>query len=296
MINRNQNTKRLRFLVCAIACLQLFASATKAQNKIIVTAHRGDWRNEPENSMPAFLSAIKMGVDIVELDLGKSKDGALIIMHDQTIDRSTTGKGKPSDYTLRELKTFRLRNGCGIPTDNTIPTFKEVMAALKGKKVMVNLDKSFAYYREAYQVLTETGTLSQALFKSDEPYDILKNRYPELIAKIKYMPVINLDKPDARLNIINYLKAMKPYAFELIFSRDTSAILYHNEFIRNTGARVWINSLWASLNGGHYDDMAVEQNNKKDSWDWIVARNATIIQTDRPQLLLEYLRSKKLHQ
>jgi len=89
---------------------------------------------------------------------------------------------------------------------------------------------------------------------------------------------------------------MKPYAFEINFTKDTSAILQENNFIRKTGAKIWINSLWASLNGGHDDDLAVELDNKKDSWDWIIAHGATIIQTDRPQKILEYLRKRKLHQ
>lgn len=262
----------------------------------MVTAHRGDWRNEPENSVRAFKSAAAMGVDIVELDLKKTKDGEIVIMHDATINRTTNGKGSPSDYTLEELRKFRLKNGIGRPTVyNAIPTLKEVMLALKGTSVKVNLDKSWPYYNEAYAILKETGTLQQAIFKSEMPYDSLKVRYPQLLDKITYMPVVDLDKPDARKIITDYLKQMKPYAFEMNFTSDTSSILNDNKFITKTGAKVWINSLWASLNAGHDDDLAVDENNKKDSWDWIIARGATVIQTDRPQLMLEYLRKKGLH-
>lgn len=269
---------------------------TTAQNKVMVTAHRGDWRNAPENSLQAFQLAAKMGVDIVELDLKKTKDGEIVIMHDATINRSTNGTGKPADYTLEEIKKFRLKNGLGRVTNNTIPTLKEVMLALKSSGVKVNLDKSYPYYHEAFAVLKETGTNNQAIFKSELPFDSLKNKYPDLISSITYMPVVNLDKPEAKKIITDYLKGMKPYAFELIFTKDTSAILHDNRFITKTGSKIWINSLWASLNGGHDDDKAVEEGNEKDSWDWILNCGATIIQTDRPQLLLEYLRRKQLHQ
>jgi glycerophosphoryl diester phosphodiesterase len=47
-----------------------------------VVAHRADWRHEPENSIPGIEAAIKMGVDMVEIDLKKSKDGVLLLMHD----------------------------------------------------------------------------------------------------------------------------------------------------------------------------------------------------------------------
>lgn len=262
----------------------------------MVTAHRGDWRNAPENSVRAFKSAAAMGVDIVELDLKKTKDGEIVIMHDETINRTTDGKGKPSDYTFEEIRKFRLKNGLGRPTAyNQIPTLKEVMLALKGTGVKVNLDKSWPYYHEAYAILKQTGTLKQAIFKSELPYDSLKAKYPEMIDSIIYMPVVNLDKPDAKKIINDYLKNMKPFGFELNFKQDTSAILNDNRFITKTGSKVWINSLWASLNAGHDDDLAVEENNKKDSWDWIIAHGATVIQTDRPQLLLDYLRKKGLH-
>ena len=284
-----------RTLSIAVMLLTAFQQAL-AQNKIQVTAHRGDWRNAPENSLLAFKYAAAMGADMVELDLKKTKDGEIVIMHDETINRTTNGKGKPGDYTLQEIKEFRLKNGLGRVTNNPIPTLKEVMTALKGKPVMVNLDKSYPYYQEAYAILNETGTLPQALFKSEMPYDSLKQRYPQLIGKITYMAVVDLDKPNARKVINDYLHNMKMYAFEMNFKTDTSSILANNEFIRKTGTKVWINSLWASLNAGHEDDLAVEQNNKKDSWDWIIAHNATIIQTDRPQLLLMYLREKHLHQ
>ncbi len=286
---------KVLFLVTTI----IFALAARpvfAQNKILVTAHRGDWRNAPENSLKAFEYAAAMGVDIIELDLNKTKDNEIVIMHDGTINRTTNGTGKPVDYTLQELKNFRLKNGLGRVTNNQIPTLKEVMLALKSSGVKVNLDKSYPYYHEAFAILKETGTLKQAIFKAEVPFDSLKKKYPDLIDSIVYMPVVSLDKPQAKTIISDYLKNMKPYAFELIFTQDTSAILHDNKFITKTGSKVWINSLWASLNGGHDDDKAVEEGNIKDSWDWILNCNATIIQTDRPKQLLEYLRKKHLHQ
>ncbi|MBS1661319.1 MAG: glycerophosphodiester phosphodiesterase family protein [Bacteroidetes bacterium] len=278
-----------------IICLLLALSTTPpSPNKITVVAHRGDWRNAPENSLRAFTLAADMGVDMVELDLKKTKDGEIIILHDETLDRTTNTKGKPSDFTLAEIKTFHLRNGLGRVTNNTIPTLREVMTALKGK-VMVNLDKSYPYYPEAFAILKETGTLQQAVFKSEVPYADLKAKYGSLIDSIIYMPVVDLDKPTARPIIEDYLKNMHPYAFELNFKTDTSSILKDNAFIRSTGTKVWMNSLWASLNAGHEDDRAVEEGDTTGSWDWLISHGATVIQTDRPAQLLQYLRSKKLH-
>ena len=265
-----------------------------ADKNIMVTAHRGDWRNAPENSLQGYKLAIAMGVDCIEVDLNKTSDGVIVIMHDGTIDRTTDGKGKPSDYTLEQLKKFHLRNGLGVITKHTIPTLEEVMLLAKGK-VLVNLDKSLPYYNEAYAVLKKTGTLDQAIFKTDAPYQDVRARYPKILDSITFMAVINLDKPTGKQIIDDYQKNIKPVAFELIFQQDTSALLTNNAFIKNHGAKIWINSLWPSLNGGHADDVAVDEANTKDSWDWLIAHGATMLQTDRPKELLAYLRMKKMH-
>lgn len=289
----------LLFIFCDI---NSYAQVTKLINelhhpdnkKIMVAAHRGDWRNAPENSLQAYKLAIEMGVDVIEVDLNKTSDGVIVIMHDGTIDRTTDGTGKPSDYTLKQLKKFHLKNGLGITTTHTIPTLEEVMKLAKGK-VLVNLDKSYPYYNEAYKILKETGTVNQAIFKTDEHYRTVRNKYNKLLDSITFMPVIWLNESVAKQTIIDYQKAIKPIAFELIFDQDTSKILVNNSFIKAHGARIWINAMWASLNGGHTDDMAVEQKDTKDSWDWLIAHGATIIQTDRPKELLKYLRKKSLH-
>jgi glycerophosphoryl diester phosphodiesterase len=69
-----------------------------------VVAHRGDSAHFPENTLPAFESACKMGVDVIETDVHLSKDGYLVIWHDPTLERNTNGSGSVEDHTLRELK------------------------------------------------------------------------------------------------------------------------------------------------------------------------------------------------
>ena len=104
-----------------------------AKENVMVVSHRGDWRNAPENSIQAFQNCIDMGVDMVELDLKKTKDGVLVLMHDKKIDRTMNGKGFPENYTLDSLKSLRLKNGVGCKTRHQIPTFREVMELCKGK-------------------------------------------------------------------------------------------------------------------------------------------------------------------
>ena len=104
---------------------QVFPSRAQALyevGKVSVISHRGDWRNTPENSIRAIQNCIDLGVNMVEIDIKKTKDNELILLHDKTLDRTTTGKGLPQDYTLAEIKQMRLRNGAGVATSHQIQT------------------------------------------------------------------------------------------------------------------------------------------------------------------------------
>lgn len=263
-------------------------------NSILVVSHRGDWRNAPENSLQAVQNCIDMGVDMVEIDLKKTKDGQLILMHDNRIDRTTTGRGEPKDYTLEELRKFRLRSGIGQPTTHLIPTLEEVMLLCKGK-ILVNIDKGYDYFKETYAILEKTGTVVQCVMKSDHPYEKVQSEHGDILENTIFMPVVNLDRPEAEGIIDEYTKRLKPVAFELIFGTNSSNTVRLFEKVRKSGAKIFVNSLWPELCGGHDDDRAVEQKQQDESWGWIINQGTKLIQTDRPKFLLEYLRAKRLH-
>ena len=263
-------------------------------HSVLVVSHRADWRNAPENSLQAIKNCMAMGVDMVEIDLKKTKDGQLILLHDKTIDRTTTGKGNPEDYTLAELRQFRLRTGAGHKTDHVIPTFEEVMTLCKGK-ILVNVDKGYDYFKDAYAILEKTGTVQQCIMKAGLPYEQVRKENGEVLEKMIFMPVINLHKDGAETIIDGYMKNLKPVAYELVFDNDGEEVQRLIKKVRDSGAKIFINSLWAELCGGHYDDRAVEQNEPDESWGWIIGQGVKLIQTDRPQQLLKYLRERKLH-
>ena len=76
------------------------------QEKTKVWAHRGASGYAPENTLDAFRKAVEMGADGIELDVQMTKDGELVVIHDETIDRVSNGKGWVKDYTYEELKKF----------------------------------------------------------------------------------------------------------------------------------------------------------------------------------------------
>lgn len=257
---------------------------------VLVAAHRGDWRNHPENSIGALQSAIEMGADIAEFDLKRSKDGHLIIMHDRTIDRTTNGKGRPEDYTLAELRKFRLKNGLGRVTNNLIPTFEEYLDIAKGRIIM-DVDKGYEYFPEVISLLKKKEMIGQALINVDDnsTLDQVEAKYGKVAEDLWLMPIVDYkDSAKARLLVESYLRH-KNTIYQPVWSDDRMIATADFQQLRKDGYAVWLNSLWPSLNGGHDDDLAIEQGDEAKSWGWLIDRGATIIQTDRPLPLLGYL-------
>ena len=169
-------------------------------SSVIVVAHRGDWRNFPENSLEAIDNAIKMGVDIVELDVKRTKDGELILMHDRTLDRTTTGKGLVSENTLSDIRKLNLRNGCNIRTIHKVPTLEEALLHAKGK-IMINLDQADLYFDQIYELMKKTGTTKQIIMKGRKPVAEVKKQFGSYLEDVIYMPIVDLDVAGAEKQI-----------------------------------------------------------------------------------------------
>lgn len=263
--------------------------------KVLVAAHRSDWHAAPENSLPAMQACIDNGTDIVELDNKMTKDGVLVIMHDTRIDRTTNGTGNVSDYTLKELKKFRLKDADGNLTNVQIPTFEEAMMLCKGK-VMVNIDQSYGYWDEVMRVLEKTGTKNQVIMKSSAPYSQLVAEHPNVFNEIAYMPVVTLSKPDAWKDVEPFIGKVR--SVECCFDKDNPAVVRMLERINAAGVRVWINTMWASLCAGHDDQTAYKLDASErytNTWDWLLEAGGTMLQTDHSGEMVEYLRVKGLH-
>jgi glycerophosphoryl diester phosphodiesterase len=256
--------------------------------EVLVVAHRGDWRNFPENSIEAIESAIKMGVDIVELDIQKTRDGKLILMHDATLDRTTTGKGKVEEWTLDSIKMLKLKNGCAIKTKHEVPTLEEALIHAKGK-ILINLDKADRYFNEVYLLLVKTGTTRQIIMKGGKAPEEVKKQFGSYLNEVIYMPIVNLDHPKAIENIKTFMLEMNPVAFELLYKSKDSQVPAQIKQLLAGKSLIWYNTLWDTMAGGHDDDMALE--NPDGAYGYLIKElGARIIQTDRPAMLIEYLR------
>lgn len=261
---------------------------------VTIVAHRGDWRNHPENSIPAFKSCIDMGIDMIEIDVQRTKDGKLILMHDRTVDRCTNGKGKIENMTYDEIQKLRLRpQHNASATRNHIPTLEEVLVLCKGK-ILINIDKGYDYFQQVYELLEKTGTTDQVIIKSGYSLDKVKKENGSVLDKVIYMPIVNLNDKNAERSLDEFI-SIHPVAIECCIGKFDANVDRMLQKIHDAGIKIWINSIWASLCDGHDDDRAVELGEPDQSWGWILERGGSVIQTDRPQPLLQYLKKHKRH-
>ncbi len=263
---------------------------------VLVVSHRGDWRNYPENSIPAIESAIRMGVDIIEMDVRLTSDSVLVLHHDKTVDRCTDGTGAVADHTLAELKRLRLKRAHGVATDSLrICTFREALECCKDR-IAVNVDKGYEYYDLVLEIAEQAGVTDQILIKGKKPAEEVASMMARHEKNLLYMPIIDILKPEGKKLFGECMASGNvPVAYELCWDRMTPDVEDAMQKILDSGSRLWVNTIWGSLCGHLDDDAAFGCGDPASVYDKVIGLGATIIQTDRPEMLLEYLRRRGLH-
>ena len=266
--------------------------------KIVVASHRGDWRNYPENSIPAIESVIKMGVDIMELDLKMTKDSVLVLCHDRTIDRTTNGKGRVCDITYDSLMTFNLKRAHNVKTDTLkMPTLRQALECCKDR-IVVNVDQGYEFYDQVLAITEELGVTDQILIKGKKPVSVVAEKMAAHPHNMMYMPIIDILKPSGQKLFSEYMETgTVPLAYEVCYNEMTPEVEECMKKVIATGSKLWVNTLWPSLCGGvgNDDDAAYECKNPGEVYDQYINMGVTMIQTDRPAFLIDYLRKKGLH-
>ena len=261
---------------------------------VVVVAHRGDWRNYPENSIPAIESVIRMGVDVMELDVKMTRDSVLVLSHDWTLNRTTTGSGNISDYTYEQLLAFDLKRGHGIAIPGLkIPTLRQALEVCKDR-IVVNVDQGFDYYDQVLAITEELGMTDQVLIKNGQPLDKVQQRMSRHAHKMMYMPVVSVAGGSDMTTFNSYLASPKavPIAFELCFDTLDDNVKNTAKRVLNAGSKVWVNTIWGSLCGDHDDDRAYDSPDPDKVYGPILDLGTSIIQTDRPEFLIKYLEKK----
>ena len=265
---------------------------------VVVISHRGDWRNYPENSIPAIESVIRMGVDMMELDVKMTKDSVLVLMHDKTIDRMTNGKGLVSDITYDSLMTFRMKRAHNVVTDSVkVPTLREALLCCKDR-ILVNVDHAYPYYDEIVALTEELGVTGQVLMKGKSSVDKVAEDMASHEHNLLYMPIIDINKPKGQALFAEYMeKGVVPMAYEVCWQKPGTEIEECVAKIHQTGSKLWVNTFWPSVCGGfgNDDDAALAVADPADVYAQYIEMGATMIQTDRPEMLIKYLKSIGRH-
>ena len=254
---------------------------------VMIFAHRGNWRNSAENSIQAFQDCINEGLDGIEVDLQMTKDSVLIIMHDETLDRTTTGSGKVSDYTIDELRKLRLLNPIGVKTRQTIPTFEQVLLLAKDK-ILIQVDKWKAYGQQVADLAKKYNCERQIILRTTDNSKTTKREYGNLLDNLIVMPVLVCKggKVDEE-NLQDFIKNYSSPVMSFSFIREDYPILRKIKKLQEMGYRIWFNSLWDTFNAGHDDELAVTD--PDNSYGWLINHGANIIFSDNPILLKKYL-------
>lgn len=270
-------------IVSACGTTQLPSAANQLQKEflsprsktVLVAAHRGAHLQAPENSLQSFQNTIDMGVDIIELDIRHTSDGVPVLMHDRTIDRTTNGTGEIKAISFEELRKLRLTHN-GELTNQIVPTLEEALHFTKGK-IMIDLDIKTDQIESIIDAIVKTGVEQEVIFFVYEA---------ELARELKatnpaFMTMIRTDNEPQ----IDSVFAITPTeAIHIDPSHNTESAVRK---IRKQGARVWINALGDT-------DRTLAEGNEQMLTD-LLSTGVNIIQTDQPQLLLNYLRERGLH-
>ena len=265
-------------------------------DQVLVICHRGDWRNYPENSIPAIESVIKMGADMVEIDLQLTKDSVLVLSHDRTIDRCTTGKGNINDLTYDEIQQYYLKTAHNVRSSLNLkmPTLEEALKVCKDR-ITVNLDKGYDYYDLVIEITERLGVTNQVLIKGSKPVADVQAKMAEYKNNLLYMPVITPTNEKHKPLFEDYIAEKPQLAYEICFSEMNPTVEAAIKRVLESGSKLWVNTLWNSLCGGWSDDIAFETS-AAEVYGKVVDLGTTMIQTDRPEMLIEYLRSRGLHE
>ncbi len=181
-------------------------SRFKKKDRVLVWAHRGASGHAPENTLPAFEKAVELGADGVELDVQFTKDGQIVVIHDEKINRTSNGKGYVKDQTLEELRNFNFNKKfeeCGFCK---IPTLEDVYALLKPTNLTINVEfkTGMFFYElliEKVLELTEKMGLSDRVFYSSfNHYSCMK------VKELKSDAYVGFLYEDGIIDVVRYVK------------------------------------------------------------------------------------------
>lgn len=259
-------------LKSVIAGLFLLATLSTEAQKPTVIAHRGNHQHAPENTLRAFRDAIAAGVDFVEVDLRTTRDSVLLVMHDETVDRTTNGNGRVSQMNWKELQNLTVtdKNHSENGTEK-IPAFVDVLKLCKGK-MKIYLDFKAASVEPTWKQIKSFGMENDVVV-----YVNSMDQYEQWRAHAPRLPII-CSLPRYTSNVAESFLNQTPA--EILDGRLNDYTTDLISLIHQKGVKVWIDV----------------QHPREDSITWSQALSLPCdgLQTDHPEELINYLKQRGL--
>lgn len=240
----------------------------KTKHKLVIIAHRGSHLKFPENTLAAYEEAIKEGADYVEIDLRTTKDGHLVIMHDESATRMTGKKGLIKDLNYSEIRDLKIKSTNKEDTTTyRIPDFKSVLNLCKGK-INIYLDFKEADVEKTYRLIKEAGMQNNLVvyLNKEEQYGQWKKVAPGI-------PLMASLPENMNISQLTTLLDKRPVDIVDDAYNDETVNLMHKRKIA-----VWVD---------------VQSNDEgPDKWEQSLKQGVDGLQTNHPEKLIEYLEEK----
>ena len=263
-----------------------------ARDHLIVAAHRGvSGGNIPCNTATAYEIALRQGADMIEVDLNMSSDGVLVIFHPGMEKAHLGAAVKLPEMTYEQIKALRYQNYDLTPTQFGIVNFDDLLEQFKGR-CYINIDKFWDHPEEIYRAVKRHKMEDQIVVKSAPSEKVLQ--VLEAVAPdIPFLPIVKNSYPqheELMRRGINYIGA------EFVFTKEDAEVASAEMIDRmhRDGKLVWANAIIYNykdqLSAGHSDDTSLSQSPDL-GWGWLADRGYDIVQTDWPQMMIDYLKA-----
>ena len=190
--------------------------------------------------------------------------------------------------------TFRMRRAHNVTTDSLrVPTLRQAFECCKDR-ILINVDHAADYYKEIVELAEEMGMTGQILMKGSKSIDQVAADMAPYENNLLYMPIININQEKGQELFYDYVnRGIAPMAFEVCWKENGEDMEKCVAEIKKMGSKLWVNTFWPSVCGGYGndDDAAIDAADPADVYGQYVEMGASLIQTDRPELLIKYLES-----
>lgn len=258
--------RTLPVLLLSAAALAPYALRSQEPRRVVAISHRGEHLHHPENTIPAFEEAIRVGADYFELDVRTTADGKLVLSHDATVDRCTNGHGEVAKMTFDEIRALDAGIKMGPEFAGTkVPTFDEALDLARGK-IGVYVDVKHVAAQDLVDHIVQHGMADHVVIYSGR----ISKEIQRINPKLKIMP----ESVNAEL-VQRIILELHPPVIAFGASDWKPEIV---KLAKDSGAELYVDRMGPT--------------DQPEGWQKAIDEGADGIQTDRPAELVQYLREK----